>query len=346
MDSVKKHLFDWPVQLLFWLLVTGLIFLSNMQLLRVRESLLYGVLASSFIVAIIYGNASWLIPYYYNRRKMNTYVTLLFIYLIVCAYLRSVGYIYITKSSGWPAPPLRNMYFLAFFTGILTTIVSVFFRLSYDYVIMKEEQAELRADRVETELHMLKQQVQPHFLFNTLNNIYSVARKGSPEAAVLIERLASIMRYFLDEGQHDQVQLADEVRFLKSYMELEAIRLRYELPIDFTTTGDMEPVMIPPLLLLPMAENIFKHGVDKRSNENFARLNLVVEEDRVFFETINRHMPDEYPSGRVGTGLNNLRKRLHLYYGEQFELNTFTNNGEFRVSLSVPSETILKEEVE
>ena len=112
------------------------------------------------------------------------------------------------------------------------------------------------------ELNLLKSQVQPHFLFNTLNNIYYEAFREAPRTALLIGRLSDIMRYFVDESPKEKVTLATEIKFLENYIALEEIRIRHGVKVTFEQRYEGNPV-IPPMLLMTFVENIFKHGIDR-----------------------------------------------------------------------------------
>jgi len=337
MSNLRNKLFSWPVQAFFWLLVTGLFLIFNLQALNLRESTALALLSSGFIVLVVYGNVSWLIPVWFAKRKYLIYGLMLFGYLVAVSLIRTYLYSVIRLALGWPTEAFGQAFFLALITGVLSAIVSVFFRLSYDYIIIREEQANLKAQNIEAQLHFLYQQVQPHFLFNTLNNIYGVIRLSSPEGAALIAQLSSVIRYFLHENQSSQVFLADEIQLVKAYIHLEAIRLRYDMPVTIKLEGDTENVVVPRFLLLPLVENIFKHGIDKRSPQNFATITITVGDKLVTLEAVNRlisltvnHSP--------GTGLTNLKKRLHLFYGDKARLNILTDNGKFAITVLIPIE--------
>ena len=136
----------------------------------------------------------------------------------------------------------------------------------------------------QAELNLLKSQVQPHFLFNTLNNIYYEAYREAPRTAKLIERLSDIMRYFVDESPKDEVSLGTEIQFLENYIALEKIRIRGEIELDFIKDCNSD-LRIPPMLLMTFVENIFKHGIDKSSSQNKIELSLVQQDGYLLFQT-------------------------------------------------------------
>jgi len=322
---------------MIWLIVFGLDFFSNLQYDPPTKALAFAILAILFYGSIIYGNGSWLIPQFYHPKRRFTYLVLALILLVSAILLRCLGALCILHlfAATDTAKITRGLLLYSAFSGIWIFLFSVLYRLAMDYFALSRRQNEMVAEKARTELHLLKQQVHPHFLFNTLNNIYYAARKGAPEAADLILRLSAIMRYFIDEGKKDEVPLQEEIDLLKSYIELESIRMRYEMPICFRTDAGDASVLVPPLLFLPLVENIFKHGIDKRCKDNFAEISLTLDQGRLAFTTRNRYYA---PIGAVarGTGLTNLRQRLQLYYDDRWTLQAAPDGIVFISSLQIP----------
>ncbi len=273
MRVFKKNINTGQLQVAIWTLVTFLSYLSNLQYGSASNALNFTVLEMLFYAIIICGNTYWLIPRFYAKRKTVAYIVLLVLLLTFAVIFGALGTVFLDQPFGAPTKTGITIKILAYhiFSAVLIFIFSVLYRLALDYFVLSKTQDQIKAEKAQTELDLLKQQVHPHFLFNTLNNIYYVAQKGSPEAADLIERLSDIMRYFVEESKKEKVMLKDELELLKSYIELESIRMRYEMPVDFEINGEIDSVIIPPLLLLPIVENIFKHGIDKRSKNNFAK---------------------------------------------------------------------------
>jgi len=187
----------------------------------------------------------------------------------------------------------------------------------------------------QAELNLLKSQVQPHFLFNTLNNIYYEAYREAPRTAKLIERLSDIMRYFVDESPKDEVSVNTEIQFLENYIALEKIRIRHGIELNFVHECAPD-LRIPPMLLMTFVENIFKHGIDKSSSENKIEISLVQQKGSLIFKTKNLLHEKPGNDEPYGFGIKNLRKRLQLLYGEKFELRIITADNFFTAFLKVP----------
>jgi len=221
------------------------------------------------------------------------------------------------------------------FAGFLTYMLSFIFRIANAYYALKQQSEKILVQKSQAELNLLKSQVQPHFLFNTLNNIYYEAYREAPRTAKLIERLSDIMRYFVDESPKDEVSLATEILFLENYIALEKIRIRHEIELDFIKDCNSE-LRIPPMLLMTFVENIFKHGIDKSSSENKIEISLVQQDGNLLFQTKNRIYDKTGTTESTGFGIKNLEKRLTFLYGTKFELNVDTTGNYFTAFLKVP----------
>jgi len=219
--------------------------------------------------------------------------------------------------------------------GILIYVLSLVFRIAIAYFTLKQQTEEILLQKSQAELNLLKSQVQPHFLFNALNSIYYRVYKVDPPSAGLIERLADIMRYFVDESPKDEVPVATEVAFIENYMELERIRIRHGANVNFEKAYNPD-LRIPPMLLMTFVENIFKHGIDKSRKQNQVSISLVQQNDCLLFKTSNLKADPEAGDQPGGFGIINLTKRLRMLYGDKFEL-TIDDKGElFTAFLKIP----------
>ena len=183
----------------------------------------------------------------------------------------------------------------------------------------------LKKDKTQAELMHLKSQVNPHFFFNTLNNLYGLVEKDTAKAQQLILKLSDMMRYSIYEGQNDWVTLGDEITYLENYMDLHKMRYHKEITIRFDVEAEDRRVKIMPLLFIIMVENAFKHGVEKLRKDAFVYIRLKATLHYVDFEIENNFDADEQ-SGNQGIGLNNLKKRLELVYLNKHELEISANH--------------------
>ncbi|KIX22032.1 histidine kinase [Flavobacterium sp. 316] len=183
----------------------------------------------------------------------------------------------------------------------------------------------LKKDKTQAELMHLKSQVNPHFFFNTLNNLYGLVEKDTAKAQQLILKLSDMMRYSIYEGQNDWVTLGDEITYLENYMDLHKMRYHKEIIIRFDIDTVDRNIKIMPLLFIIMVENAFKHGVEKLRKDAFVYIRLKATLQHVDFVIENNFDADEQSSIQ-GIGLNNLKKRLELVYLNKHELEISTNH--------------------
>jgi two-component system LytT family sensor kinase len=196
---------------------------------------------------------------------------------------------------------------------------------------------EIANEKLQAELSFLKAQINPHFLFNTLNNIYALASSQSELTAPAVMKLSSIMRYVLTEARNDMVPLEKEIQFTTHYIELQKMRLTDRSTIDFTVKGDPLGRQIAPLLLLPFVENAFKYGISTRERSPIAIL-LEIKKDSVYFSVKNhKHINTTLKmADNTGIGIHNTRRRLDLLYEDTYQLTIDDAPAEFTVHLNIP----------
>lgn len=198
----------------------------------------------------------------------------------------------------------------------------------------KVEAQEILNKKLETELSLLRSQVNPHFLFNTLNNIYALAKQKSDEAAPVVMKLSKLLRFMLYESDKELIALNDEVRLLTDFIELERLRYADHLTLELNISLDNPHVQITPLLLLPLVENAFKHGASESRNSAFIAISIVEINNQL---SVNIHNSVEVQlknSNEGGIGLKNVKRQLELTYS-QFELKTQESEDEFLTTLTV-----------
>lgn len=191
----------------------------------------------------------------------------------------------------------------------------------------------LKNEKTTAELELLKTQVNPHFFFNTLNNLYSLTVKHSDQAPEVILKLSDMMRYTIYEGKKDMVSIVDEVTYLTNYIALHEIRHHRRVEIKFHQDVN-EEVMVAPLLFIIPLENAFKHGVDTLAENSYIELRLIADETGIHF-TISNNFDETVISKEQGIGLENLQRRLDLIYPEQHELKILKKNNIYRLDLNI-----------
>jgi two-component system LytT family sensor kinase len=192
-------------------------------------------------------------------------------------------------------------------------------------------------EKLKLELNQLKTQLQPHFFFNTINNLYTLSVQNSPQAPKMINDLSGIMRYILYDARNEQVPLQQEVDFIKSYINLENIRHNEKNIVELLVQGNTDGIRIEPLLFLPVIENTFKHALRADMPEKWVRLVLAADEDELIFQAVNPKANEHKTcvENGGGIGLPNIRKRLELLYPGRHELLIHDEAHTFTVILTI-----------
>jgi len=325
------------LQYLVWLAILLISFISMLSSDGVAPSALFAFNGVFFYALIIYGNIQFLYPRYFQKKRYVLYTAGSAVLVGIAGFVK--GYLSLFISSQYFATALRiqnaGTHLSFFLSGVTVFVLSLIIRLAIAYFAVKQQSEEALLQRSQFELKLLKAQVQPHFLFNTLNNMYYEAYMEAPHTALLIERLSDIMRYFIDQNIQDMVPLETEVQFLDNYIALEKIRIMPEPALEFEKVFSAG-IQLPPMLLMTFVENIFKHGIDKISGCNQIWIRIAEQEGYLMFET--RNSISRYPGKTkpTGLGLKNLRQRLSLLYGADFELDTRNDGRYFTAFLKIP----------
>jgi two-component system, LytTR family, sensor kinase len=219
--------------------------------------------------------------------------------------------------------------------GIFSAIVFGIIKYSYDFRILKETAQKLRIEKQEAELNYLKSQTNPHFLFNTLNNIYSLARDKSDLAPTSILQLSKILRFMLYETNVDFIAIEQELKIMDDYIALEKLRYDESLTVNCNHIIEDMKQSIPPLLLIPLVENAFKHGVSETRNQPFVNIYLSVKEQQLTFIVKNSSEAIENQVVvKENIGLSNLRRQLELLY-QDYNLSVFQGENDFTSTLKI-----------
>ena len=230
------------------------------------------------------------------------------------------------------------------FSRFIVLVINVVFfllvtsggKFLFEYLKKMMKLKEIENKQLKAELNLLKGQVNPHFLFNTLNNLYGlITQNQNQQASDVTLKLADLMRYLLESSKTDVVSLNKEIQFLEDYLSLEKIRLSQKSDINFTVSGMNKELFVAPLLFIPLVENAFKHGLNTILADSFAHFSLSVQGNELFFEAINSVEKSTENSEKSGTGLENLKKRLQLIYPDKYQLDIEKTNNQYKVTLHI-----------
>ena len=223
---------------------------------------------------------------------------------------------------------------------IYTTAITMSLKLVKHWYEKERLAKVLETLNAETELKYLKSQINPHFLFNSLNSIYALSLQKSDFTPDLILKLSDILRYLLYEGSEKKVSLTQEIKYLRSYLELEKVRHGDRMDLQIEIQGETDSYEIAPMLLIPFVENSFKHGLGKDRSNGFVKVLIVTHEDDLHFEIVNSKPStgseiSQQAGYQGGIGLINVKKRLNLLYPKQHALELISTETEFKVSLDI-----------
>jgi len=221
-----------------------------------------------------------------------------------------------------------------FLTAILLVGFNTAIKLLFKSLRDEETMKELERHNLQTELEYLKYQINPHFFMNTLNNIHALVDIDAEKAKMTIVELSKMMRYILYESSNKTILLSREIRFLNNYIGLMKLRYTEKVNIEVSMPIDFPDVQIPPLLFISFVENAFKHGVSYQS-DSFIHVCMKLEGEQLLFQCSNSHS-NKLDDQHVGIGLENIRKRLRLLFGENYVLSIDHVADSFNVLLIIP----------
>ncbi len=203
----------------------------------------------------------------------------------------------------------------------------------------EKKQKEMEKEKLHSELAFLKNQVSPHFFFNTLNNIYSLIGIDGPTAQESVLKLSKMMRYLLYESENGATLMSHEIDFMNNYIDLMKLRLSSKVDLQIDFPGDFADFEIPPLLFIPFIENSFKHGISHR-DPSFIKITMKIDKEEIRFISENSLGKSSHTSDmqHSGIGLDNVKKRLALLFPDKYELNIAQGETTFRIELSIRKE--------
>ncbi|NJO01699.1 MAG: histidine kinase, partial [Bacteroidia bacterium] len=295
-------------------------------------------------IGVVYLNLYGLIPRYLHQKDYPAYALYLGLAMIVAGGLQRIISYYIIDPYYFPQTlswSLLSPYKIIKYAVGLNTVVfftSIIKILQYWYADQQMAQ-QMTQEKLEAELKFLKGQIHPHFLFNTLNNLYALTLQKSDCAPEVVLKLSELMDYMLYQTNARLVTLKQEITYLKNYISLEKIRYGERVDIGFHVSGDLHAHRIAPLLLLPFIENSFKHGVSSELDKAWVSIDLTLRDNTLIYKVENsrsnqpvKHSRRDYAEG---IGLDNLKRRLALIYKEGYDLKIFDEETTFLAVLKL-----------
>ncbi len=324
---VWRHIVFWVVHIIIF----SFLFKAPNQ--SIGNTLMLSTLWVPAFILYSYPIMYWMLPSYLLKEKYLQFSILLLVWAVAGYFLNYFFRLHVLfpfiellhhkigSRSPWAVSSYLSMNVMAGFCCMIVL---------FKYWIKKQQEwMQAEKEKVTAELQLLKAQVHPHFLFNTLNNIYSVSLETSPKTSQLILKLSSLLNYILYECKTEHVLLEKEIKVMKDYIDLEKERYANKLEISLNIEGDIKDKYIAPLLLLPFLENAFKHGTSEQLEKPWLSMNLTVNQNTLRCKIANSKN-ENITINENGIGIGNVKKRLLLLYPQLHKLE-INNEGDFFV---------------
>lgn len=332
--------------LFFWMLVFGLWYFLRYQ--DYETHLIAFQITSLKVIdlaILVYVTNYLLIPRLLYKKKYPVFA-IIFLFIIIASAVVKVFMIgkildqpHLFSLSG----NLKTSFYENVVSDFFLVVAGAAFQLIFDNFNMQKRLVEVAKEKAETELNFLKSQMNPHFLFNSLNSVYFLINKDNADARESLHKFSEMLRYQLYEANGEKIPVEKEISYLKDYVSLQQLRKDEKYSVDFNCSPDVKEFSIEPLLLIPFVENAFKHISHHSDDSNFVKIDLSHSNGSFLFAITNSKEPGVLrlekdpvrPSGVEGIGLANIKRRLELLYPGKHELNIDKTDQYFSVKLKL-----------
>ncbi|MDO1450276.1 histidine kinase [Rhodocytophaga aerolata] len=324
----------------YWLLITGFFIYEKKYLIQ-KANLPYFVACVTgrigLLIGIAYLNLQYFLPNYLLKKRYVAYFTVVILsvigYLLIQSLFDYYLYGYVVgplRDSRLPGSLSYNFFSTLWYLGLMLAL-----KLSMDWYEQQRIIQKITVEKLHAEVDFLRAQINPHFLFNILNNLYALTLKKSELAPDVVLKLSDMMEYMLYDSTGERVLLEKEVSYLKNYFELEQLRSSGGSRITLHVTDAFNGQKIAPLLLLPLVENASKHGLSIHSENGWLRVNIGLHQSTLTVIVENAKPPESSSKNKGGIGLGNLRKRLELLYPLRHKLELEDKKDSFLAKLVI-----------
>jgi len=333
------HLSFWGVYISFSLYQISMFNQRRSESPDLRSVLTFFSIQIIFNILLAYLNYFILLPRWLKRKQLGRYllefiipftlITILRLHLsrfLMDGYTHQIHFFY---SSFFTIQLVLVTLFVVIFVGML--------RFAVDWFEFDARTKAIENEKLFAELNFLKAQINPHFLFNTLNNLYYLAYTQSPNTMEVIEKLSQMMRYMIYDTNAARVPLSKEITYMENYISLEKLRLNNDVPITFAVHGNTTGVLIVPLIFITFLENAFKHGVSNNNPQSWVKINIALQ-DKICTYTVANSKISNSNTGvgeRSGVGLQNVKRRLDLSYPNSYHLDVSETPDQYAVELKL-----------
>ena len=324
------HIASWAVVFI----MPALIFISEGNQ-RFEEALYRSLASLPFLMLLFYLCYFWLIDRLWFKKQYIFFI-LVVVGLIFCvSYSKYELFSYFDLHKGKRhMPPFHAFVYFDFLSNLLPVVFAMAIRYAQRNFSLEIAQKEAQAHKLQADLTQLRYQLQPHFFFNALNNIYSLIEFDPQKAQQSVHSLSKLMRHFMQNSDQKQISLAEEVDFLQQYISLMQLRLTDKTTVQVDFPKQVPQLTIAPLLFISLVENAFKHGVSATAATTLS-FSLKVEGNTVIFRSENTKIPTQESLYSSGIGIDNLKKRLTLLYPERHQYTIEEKEGKYIAQLTI-----------
>lgn len=290
-------------------------------------------------IATVYTFNYYLIPKILLKNKQKKFIAFAFVAIVMFFYIQLLLTLFLVVRllyAGYQLFPEMIDVMMLFFNLFFVVFVAIAVKLYKRWNEKDYREQKVQKEKVEAELQMLKTQINPHFLFNTLNSIYVLAMKNSEQTATTVMKLSDILDYILYKIDAPRIAIVDEIQIIENYIELEKIRFADKVNITFTSSLKSEDIQIPPMLIIPFVENTFKHGVTSSMEKSWIKISIDETDQRLDIVISNSKSQNQMRGKAGGIGLMNVKKQLDLLFGDTYTLDISEKNNRYDVFLSIP----------
>lgn len=321
------------LHIVIWLSIFIAVCLLFSQFMPWKNSVLRG-LNNVLPLAMLFYFTLWMVNHYWEKKKYGQFSLIAFILIMIATILRGESnkyfplaleeYLFFENRKSW--------YLAAFITNFTCVGIGLLYQLVYNRYAAEKRTLSIINKQREAQLQALRGQINPHFLFNTLNNIYALAVVDSKPTADMVLKLSKLLRYVIYDSQETKVSLKKEVQQIEAFIELFQMRMEKPANIQFDFSGVSDHQLVEPMILIPFLENGFKHGDFDTNDDAFLKADLSVKNDQLDFKVINsKNDLDTQKDQQGGVGLDNIKKRLELKYSQQYQLDIQDQEDQFFV---------------
>lgn len=316
-----------------WLLYMALVLVANdsgIQWLSLRNVFIHAI----FVIGLTYFNFYYLQPQYLQKKRPLTYLLLLVASTVVVSPLQLITLFFSLQGRLEAQQSLINNQSSHWLFLLSVVLIASALRIIKYWFVQQNEQRDLERRQLQSELSFLRSQINPHFLFNTLNSLYALTLKKSDRAPEVVLRLSEMMRYMLYECNERYVPLSREIQYIENYLALERVRYGAKAHIEFEHSTDSDSYSVAPLMFITFLENSFKHGLSHSVDGGYVAVFLQAADGELEINITNskaKQKDAQFYSG--GIGLSNVRRRLQLLYPAAHELHMEEDEESFSVLL-------------